>query len=172
MKTFKSFRFVAFAAIMGLAGQASAAGFGGAGHMGGGIAAPGLSPSVFAPNPYSSPQRYRDLKIAGRAPVDESKLPQGARVIQLRVDGEMVPMALDTEEGSSDPEFDPYVGYGRELYRAALSKRVEVVGDERLRNRITESVKTHTPIEIEGYVFDRLSPYLVVRSVTEAEGSE
>jgi hypothetical protein len=183
----------AFAAVLTMASLANAqfagggfggGGFGGGGFSGAGIGAgvgaaavtaggiPGVSPgSMIVPNPPGASQRFRDLKIAGRIPADPAKLPSGARIVQLRVNGQTVPMALDTEVANSgDLQFDPSYGYGRDLYRSMLSRPVTVVGDEALRNQIMQAASDpkSAPMEVDGYIFDRLSPYFVVRSVAEA----
>src|SRR5579863_7777884 len=101
-------------AFGGAGGGVGGAGVGGGG-IGGGFSAHGITPMAgTAPgfmmnsvliSPRLSEQRYRDLKVAGRVPVDESKLPPGARVIRLHVNGVDVPMRLDTENASSELEF-------------------------------------------------------------------
>ena len=148
-------------------------GIGAGGFTSGGIAAPGLSPNnMVVPNLPGPQQRFRQLKLAGRIPTDPAKEPAGARIVRLSVNGEIVPMALDTETTSGELQFDPGdSNYGRQLYQAILTKPITVVGDERLRSEITEAASnTANPrvLKIDGYVFDRLSPYMVVRSVEDA----
>lgn len=74
-------------------------------------------------------------------------------------------MRLDTETQGADLEFNPDDAYARDLYRSITTKRVEVVGQQDLRNEIAQAAEQSKPLQIEGYVFDRTSPYFVVKSV-------
>ena len=173
-------------AMVAIASVAGAAGFGGGGAAPGatgfgGISgapsltsAPGLTigSTMLILSPGAAPQRFRELNMAGRVPADPTKLPKGARVVTLRVNGREIPMALDAESFRGELHFDPTSDYGRELYHSMLTKPIEVVGDENLRSQIARVAASPTgskPIEINGYVFDRLSPYLVLRSVSAAQ---
>jgi hypothetical protein len=127
-----------------------------------------LSNSYF-PNTSLSAQRFRNLKVAGRIPVDEAKLPKDAKVVRLRVNGNTIAMRLDTEVASADLKFGPGQEYAKELYRSVLTKRIEVIGDAALRDQIVQAAAQSKIVEIEGYVFDRTSPYLVVRTVSEKD---
>jgi hypothetical protein len=171
---------IAIAVVAGAAGFAGGAGSpGGAGF--GGISgapplssAPGLSlgGTMLIMSPGAAPQRFRELNMAGRVPADPTKLPKDARIVTLRVNGQTVPMALDAEAFRGELHFDPSSDYGRELYHSMLTKPIEVVGDENLRSQIAQVAASPTgskPIQISGYVFDRLSPYLVLRSVSAAQ---
>ena len=157
-------------------------GIGAGGFSGGGIGAaaahsipgiPGGLPvnTMILETPRRSPERFRDLKLAGQIPAYPDTLPKGARIVRLRVNGMLIPMALDTEQGSADLQFDPTNDYARELYRSIFSKRIEVVGDANMRDRIVQTASNPTAhaLEVEGYVFDRMSPYLVLRSVSDAK---
>jgi hypothetical protein len=126
-------------------------------------------PGFIAPESGTAPQRYRDLTVVGRTPADPATLPQGARIVRLRVDGRLIPMAIDTELGIGELTFGTDQRYARELYEAILTKRVEVVGEEQLRKRIIWSADNNAPAEIRGYVFNPLKPYMVVRSVFPPE---
>jgi hypothetical protein len=135
----------------------------------GGITGSGIASalsSTFFPSTYLITQRYRRLKIAGRFPVDEQHLPKSAKIVRLSVNGRVIPMRLDTELVSADLEFPRARSYGRDLYRAILTKRIEVVGNSAMRQQIVAAAAKSTPLQIKGYVFDRTSPYLVVQSVT------
>jgi len=183
----------ALAAAAGLIASASlASGFGAGGGMGGGgiggggihgggfggVGAgaigsvgrvSGLNPGVLAINPASAPQRYRELKVAGQVPADPTRLVNDARIVQLRVNGHIIPMALDTELVGGELQFLPNEAYGRDLYKAMMTRRIEVVGESNLRQEIVEAASdpgNPKPLQVQGYVFDRLSPFLVLRSVS------
>jgi len=159
---------IALAALIAGASGALAfpAGFGAASGF---QANPGSSmsmPGILNPTPSQSPQRFRDLTVVGDVGLKESDLPAGSKIIRLRVDGHDVYMRLDTEISSAELQFDPNAGYARDLYRAILTKRIEVVGKQELRDQITASADKAHPLKVEGYVFDRVSPFLVVKSVS------
>lgn len=118
------------------------------------------------PTPDQSPQRFRNLNVTGDVGLKESDLPAGSKVVHLRVDGRDIYMRLDTELSTAELQFDPNAGYARDLYRAILTKRIEVVGKRALRDRIMASADKAQPLKVEGYVFDRTSPFLVVKSVS------
>jgi hypothetical protein len=122
-------------------------------------------PPVF--NIQRTPQRFRDLNLAGRVGVDVSKLPPDAKVVRLHLDGREIPMRLDTEFHSAELQFEPEASYGRDLYRAILTKRVEVVGAANLRGELQSAAEHGRQAEVEGYVFDLSSPYLVLKSVKQ-----
>ncbi|HYL58144.1 MAG TPA: hypothetical protein VEU51_04690 [Candidatus Acidoferrales bacterium] len=155
-------------------GSPGGGGFGGIGGVASMPSAPGLSLSstMLILSPGAAPQRFRELNMAGRVPADPAKLPKDARIVTLRINGQTVPMALDAEAFRGELHFDPTSDYGRELYHSMLTKPIEVVGDENLRSQIAQVAASPTgskPIQISGYVFDRLSPYLVLRSVNVAQ---
>ncbi|HKN00077.1 MAG TPA: hypothetical protein VJX23_06140 [Candidatus Binataceae bacterium] len=191
----RTLRVAGFAiAVFALAGISSAAhafmgggvggGIGGAGFSGGGIGGGGMHAGGFSGGPISgsnispgisagmpigagamAPQRFRNLDVVGQVGVVQSKLPANAAVVRLRLDGRDIPMRLNTEEQSAELQFDPNASYAQDLYRSILTKRIEVVGEQSLRDEITEAAAQSKPIEVEGYVFHRSSPYLVVKSV-------
>jgi hypothetical protein len=123
-------------------------------------------PGMVNPTPTQSSQRFRQLNVTGDVGLKEANLPAGARIVRLRVDGRDIYMRLDTELSSAVLQFDPNAGYAQELYRAILTKRIEVVGKQELRDQIMAAADKAQPLKIEGYVFDRTSPFLVVKSVT------
>ncbi len=126
-----------------------------------------LSGITVPPTPRErAPQRFRDLTVVGDVGLKESDLPAGATIVRLRVDGHDVFMRLDTELNGADLQFDPNAGYARDLYRSILTKRIEVVGQQDLRDRIMASADKAQPIKVQGYVFDRTSPFFVVKSVS------
>jgi hypothetical protein len=79
-----------------------------------------------------------------------------------------LPMRLDTELHSAELQFEPEASYGRDLYRAILTKRVEVVGAVDLRQALQSAADNHEQAEVEGYVFNLSSPYLVLKVVRKA----
>ncbi len=110
-----------------------------------------------------------DLKLTGRVGVEASKIPAGAQVVQLRLDGTVYPMVVESSSlTGGDLEQRGYITT-KELYRSALQKQLTVVGNPDLRNRIASSSSAAQPLEVEGYVFNQVSPYFVVRSVTVAQ---
>lgn len=118
------------------------------------------------PTPMHSGQRFHQLSVVGDVGLKESDLPPHATIVRLHVDGHDVYMRLDTELGGPDLQFDPNAAYARELYRAIMVKRIEVVGQQELRDRILASATKKDPVKITGYVFDRANPYFVVKSVS------
>jgi hypothetical protein len=159
-------------------GGFSGGGFAGGGVPGGGFAGGGVHPGgigavtgpvsvgvPFIPSPAMATQRFRDLNVTGRVGVKQGSQPLHSTMIRLTLDGHEIPMQLDTELQSSELQFNPDDSYARDLYRSILTKRVEVVGRQNLRDQIAEAAEQSKPLQIEGYVFDRSSPYLVVKSV-------
>lgn len=154
-------------------GGFGAGGISGGGFAGGGVRAGGLGAITgpvsvgvpFRPGYEMMPQRFRDLNVTGMVGVKPGSQPLHSTTIRLTLDGHEIPMRLDTELQGADLQFNPDDSYARELYRSILTKRVEVVGQENLRDQIAEAAEQSKPLQIEGYVFDRTSPYLVVKSV-------
>lgn len=136
-------------------------GIAGAIPMGGPL--PSLGVNLFQPSMWTAPQRYRDLKVAGRVVRPGNQVPPGSRIVRLNVEGKEVPMAIDTETSTADITFAADEQYARELYRSILTKRIRVIADDFTIARIQSAVAADAPIVIEGYVFDRFSPYMVVR---------
>jgi len=131
----------------------------------GGAGAPGMNgPNGLGPT-FTMPQRFRDLNVVGQVGIDPSRQPPTATIVQLRLDGQEIPMRLDTETQGADLEFNPNDAYARDLYRSIQTKRVEVVGEPDLRNEIAQAAAQSKPLQIEGYVFDKTSPYFVIKSV-------
>lgn len=159
---------------VGGGGGFSGGGVSGGGFAGGGVHAGGLGitgPVIGFPlipaetSSPMSPQRFRDLNVVGRVGVKPGSKPLHSTTIRLTLDGHEIPMQLDTELQSPELQFNPDDSYARDLYRSILTKRVEVVGRQNLRDQIAEAAEQSKPLQIEGYVFDRTSPYLVVKSV-------
>ena len=126
-------------------------------------------PTITSGNTTYAAQRFRQINLVGRVPADEKTLPSGSRLVRLRVNGQLVTMRIEDETMSPDLTFDTNSPYSKDLYRAILTKRVEVVGDAAMRTRILDAVTQKQAIQIDGYAFDRLSPYLVLRSVSSAQ---
>lgn len=125
---------------------------------------PTLAVNAFQPTAWTAPQRFRDLKVAGRVARPGTQVPPGSRIVRLSVEGQEVPMAIDTETSTADIHFAADEEYARELYSSILSKSIRVIADDFTTDRIRRAVDNNAPIVIEGYAFDRMSPYLVVRS--------
>jgi hypothetical protein len=123
--------------------------------------------NIFEPSNVMSPQRYRDLKVSGYVESPGRKLPSNFRILRLRVNGMIIPMLLGPE-GTTPPRliFGPNDTYARRLFRAILQKQITVIGDEFMRERIVRAARLKVHVEVEGYVFDSLSPYMILRSVT------
>jgi len=143
-------------------GGVRAGGLTGISGVGGGIGFPLIPGETSSP---MSPQRFRDLNVTGMVGVKPGSQPLHSTTIRLTLDGHEIPMRLDTELQSSELQFNPDDSYARDLYRSILTKWVEVVGQENLRDQIAEAAQQSKPLQIEGYVFDLTSPYLVVKSV-------
>jgi hypothetical protein len=163
---------------VGGGGGFSGGGFAGGGIPGGGFVGGGVRPGglgaitgpvsvgvPFRPGFDMMPQRFRDLNVTGRVGVKPGSQPLHSTTIRLSLNGHEIPMQLDTELHSAELQFNPEDSYARDLYRSILTKRVEVVGRENLRDQIAEAAEQSKPLQIEGYVFDKTSPYLVVKSV-------
>ena len=152
----------------GAGGGISGGGFAGGGVRAGalgGIGGPVMGSVPFLPKLDMAPQRFRDLNITGMVGVKPGSQPLHATMIRLTLDGHEIPMQLDTERQSAELQFSPDDSYARDLYRSILTKRVEVVGQENLRGQIAQAAEQSKPLQIEGYVFDTTSPYLVVKSL-------
>jgi len=180
----RSIRETALAIIVALAGVSTASAFtatgvgvgasAGTGGIGGVSVGAGKMSAITGPSGsvvnglgpvFAMPQRWRDLNVTGQVGVKQANLPQGATVVRLSLNGQEIPMRLDTELQTAELQFDPNNGYARDLYRSILTKRVEVVGEQELRDQLAQAAQQSKPLQIEGYVFDRTSPYFVIKSV-------
>jgi hypothetical protein len=87
----------------------------------------------------------------------------------MRVDGRDIPMSINGDAISESLQFDQGDEMGQELYRLILSKRLEVVGDQKLRAQIANAAANPSkPVVVDGFVYDRMTPYLVLVSVNDA----
>jgi hypothetical protein len=103
---------------------------------------------------------------------DESGLTIDAQIVRLRVNDLTIPMTINSGLMSEALQFDQGDEQGQMLYRTIMSKRLVVVGDESLREKITKAAAAtpgnSRPLIVDGYVYDRMTPYLVLRSVNDA----
>jgi hypothetical protein len=156
----------AIGGVGGIGGVGAGAGRAGIGAIGG---FPGAGPSnIFEPTNVMAPQRYRDLKVSGYFEIAGRKLAPEDRILRFRVNGKVIPMLLGPETTPAKLIFGPNDTYARRLFNAILHKEIIVIGDEFMRDRIVRAAAQKRLIEVEGYVFDPLSPYMILRSVEPA----
>jgi hypothetical protein len=127
----------------------------------------GTRPLVF---PTNDPNHYHEIKIIGRLAKDESGLSIDRQIVRMRVDGRDIPMSINGDATSDSLQFDQGDELGQILYRLILSKRLEVVGDQKLRTQIANAAAANPskPVVVDGFVYDRMTPYLVLVSVGDA----
>jgi hypothetical protein len=79
-------------------------------------------------------------------------------------------MSIDGDQMSNSLQFDQGDELGQNLYRLILSKQLEVVGNQQLRARIADAAAANRSkqIVVDGFVYDRTTPYLVLVSVGDA----
>jgi hypothetical protein len=120
--------------------------------------------------PTNDPNHYHEIKIVGRLAKDESGFSIDRQIVRIRVDGREIPMSIDGDAMSDDLRLDQGDELGQDLYRLILSKRLEVVGDRKLRARIANAADANPskPVVVDGFVYDRMTPYLVLVSVGDA----
>jgi len=122
--------------------------------------------AVSMPPVFDRPQRIRDhLNISGLIGISEKNPISSGPIVQLRLDGRDIPMRLDTQLDGVELQFDLNENYARDLYESILTKRIEVVGAQELRDQIVQAADKWKPLEIQGYIFGRTSPFLVVKAV-------
>ena len=189
-------RFAVFAAALTFAltsGLASAMGMGGFGNMGGsmsGMAAqrnriviprglrdrsgsPGQLNSLQGiPFPTNDPDHYHEIKLIGLLARDESGYTIDQQTVWMRVDGQAIPMRIDGDAMSTSLQLDQGDELGQTLYRLILSRQLQVVGDKKLRAQISQAAAANPanarPVMVDGFVYDRTTPYLVLVSVGDA----
>ncbi len=127
----------------------------------------GPQPLVF---PTNDPNHYHEIKIIGRLAKDESGLSIDRQIVRMRVDGRDIPMSINGDAMSDSLQLDEGDELGQVLYRLILSKRLEVVGDQKLRAQIANAAAANSskPVVVDGFVYDRTTPYLVLVSVGDA----
>jgi hypothetical protein len=119
--------------------------------------------------PTNDPNHYHEIKIVGRLAKDESGFTIDRQIVRMHVDGREIPMSIDGDAMSDSLQFDQGDELGQSLYQLILSKRLEVVGDQKLRTQLaTAAAANHSkPVVVDGFVYDRVTPYLVLVSVGE-----
>jgi len=123
------------------------------------------NPASMAPV-FDRPQRIRDhLNVTGLVGISEKKPISSGPIVRLGLDGREIPMRLDTQLEGVELQFDLNQNYARDLYQSILTKRIEVVGSQELRDQIAQAADQWKPLAIQGYIFGRTSPILVVKSV-------
>jgi len=153
--------------------QASPAGGIRAGGMGGAIritprigGAPSANNVASMAPVFDRPQRIRDhLNVTGLVGISEKRPISNGPIVRLGLDGRDIPMRLDTQLDGVELQFDLNENYARDLYQSVLTKRIEVVGPQELRDQIEQAADQWKPLEIQGYIFGRTSPFLVVKAV-------
>ena len=124
------------------------------------------------PFPTNDPDHYHQVKIIGRFAKDVSGVTIDQQTVWMRVDGRTIPMAINGDTLSNSLQLDQGDELGQTLYRLILSRQLQVVGDERLRAQISQAAAANPAnarnIEVDGFVYDRATPYLVLVSVGDA----
>ena len=120
--------------------------------------------------PTNDPDHYHEIKIVGRLAKDESGFSIDRQIVRMRVDGRDIPMSINGDAMSDSLQLDQGDELGQDLYRLILSKRLEVVGDQKLRTQIANAAAANPskPVVVDGFVYDRVTPYLVLVSVGDA----
>jgi hypothetical protein len=121
--------------------------------------------------PTNDPNHYHEIKIIGRLAKDESGFSIDRQIVRMRVDGREIPMSINGDAMSDSLQMDEGDELGQDLYRLILSKRLEVVGDQKLRAQIASAAAANPskPVVVDGFVYDRMTPYLVLVSVGDAQ---
>jgi hypothetical protein len=122
------------------------------------------------PFPTQDPNHYHEIKLIGLLAPDESGLTVDRQIVRMRVDGRSIPMSIDGDQMSNSLQFDQGDELGQNLYRLILSKQLEVVGTPKLRAQIADAAAANRSkqIVVDGFVYDRTTPYLVLVSVGDA----
>ena len=120
--------------------------------------------------PTNDPLHYHEIKIVGRLAKDESGFSIDRQIVRMHVDGREIPMSIDGNAMSDNLQFDQGDELGQTLYHLILSKRLEVVGDQKLRTQLASAAAANPskPVVVDGFVYDRVTPYLVLVSVGDA----
>lgn len=109
------------------------------------------------------------LRIRGRVFAHGEPLPEGARIVRLRIKTSIVPMVLDSEPSDlGDLTLNRESTYARELYRAVLTKQVRVIADDQTLAQLLPATRASGRLRVEGEVRLVASPILVVDSVRRA----
>jgi hypothetical protein len=149
----------------------SGAGIARIGRGGGGGGVRGMGGLANFPFPTNDPNHYHEIKLIGRLAQDPSGLTVDQQIVRMRVDGRTIPMAIDGDSMSNSLQLDQGDELGQDLYRLILGRQLEVVGDQKLRTQIANAAANPAnskPIQVDGFVYDRMTPYLVLVSVGNA----
>jgi len=127
----------------------------------------GMQPLTF---PINDPNHYHEIKLVGRFAKDESGLTIDQQIVRMRVDGRTIPMSINGDDMCNSLQLDQGDELGQNLYRLILSRQLQVVGDQKLRTQIANAAAANSskPIQVDGFVYDRTTPYLVLVSVGDA----
>jgi hypothetical protein len=110
----------------------------------GGGGSPGAAGSMSGsglqiPFPTNEPEHYHEIKLKGNVGADESGLTIDAQIVRLRVNDQTIPMTINSGIMSAALQFDQGDEQGQMLFRTIMSKRLVVVGDEGLRDKISKA---------------------------------
>jgi hypothetical protein len=121
--------------------------------------------------PTNDPDHYHEIKLIGRLAKDESGLTIDQQIVRMRVDGRTIPMSINGDAMSNSLQLDQGDELGQDLYRLILSRQLQVVGDRKLRAQIADAAAANRskPVVVDGFVYDRMTPYLVLVSVGDAQ---
>jgi hypothetical protein len=135
-----------------------------------GSTGPVTSSLQLLPFPTNDPNHYHEIKLIGRFGKDESGLTIDQQVVRIRLDGQTIPMSINGDAMSNSLQFDQGDELGQNLYRLILSKQLEVVGDRKLCAQVADAAAANSSKQIllDGFVYDRMTPYLVLVSVEDA----
>ena len=127
----------------------------------------GMQPLTF---PINDPNHYHEIKLVGRFAKDESGLTIDQQIVRMHVDGRTIPMSINGDDMCNSLQLDQGDELGQNLYRLILSRQLQVVGDQKLRTQIANAAAANSskPIQVDGFVYDRTTPYLVLVSVGDA----
>jgi hypothetical protein len=155
------------AGSIGLSGIPRIRGGGGGSNVSIGGAMNGLQSLPF---PTNDPNHYHEIKLIGRVAKDENGLTIDQQVVRMRVDGREIPMSINADATSNSLQLDQGDELGQILYRLILSRQLQVVGSQKLRTEIANAASANPskPILVDGFVYDRMTPYLVLMSVGDA----
>jgi hypothetical protein len=135
----------------------------------GGGAGAAMNRLQFFPFPTNDPNHYHEIKLVGRLAKDDSGLTVDQQVVRMRVDGRTIPMSIDGDAMSDSLQLDQGDELGQDLYRLILSRQLQVVGDQKLRAQIANAAANPSKqMIVDGFVYDRTTPYLVLVSVGAA----
>ena len=135
-----------------------------------GDTAPGTNGLQNLTFPTNDPDHYHEIKLIGRLAKDDSGLTIDQQIVRMRVDGRTIPMSINGDAMSNSLQLDQGDELGQTLYRLILSRQLQVVGDQRLRSQIADAAAADSskPVQVDGFVYDRMTPYLVLISVSAA----